>query len=72
MALLSSGISDFFGLDIGTTAIRLVQLAGRDRVKALQRYAYVPVDSKISMSDSKADQQAIHDGHNYKGVIWKK
>jgi len=59
MALLSSGISDFFGLDIGTTAIRLVQLAGRDRVKALQRYAYVPVDSKISMSDSKADQQAL-------------
>jgi len=59
VALLSSGIADFFGLDIGTTAIRLVQLGGRDRVKALQRYAYVPLDPKISMSDSKADQQTL-------------
>jgi hypothetical protein len=25
-----------------------------------------------SLRDSKADQQAIHDGHNYKGVTWKK
>lgn len=59
MSLFSSGISDFFGLDIGTTAIRLVQLTGRERVKALQRYAYVPVDTKLALSDSKADQQAM-------------
>ncbi|HSW37406.1 MAG TPA: type IV pilus assembly protein PilM [Candidatus Saccharimonadales bacterium] len=59
MSLLSSSGSDFFGLDIGTTAIRLVQLSGRDRVKALQRYAYVPIDPKLALSDSKADQETV-------------
>lgn len=59
MNLLKSGVSDFFGLDIGTTAIRLVQLTGNERVKALQRYAYVPVDTKLVLSDSKADQQTV-------------
>lgn len=59
MALLTSSVSEFFGLDIGTTAVRLVQLSGRDKVKALQRYAYVPLDSKLALSDSKADQQTL-------------
>jgi type IV pilus assembly protein PilM len=58
MSLLS-GVSDFFGLDIGTTAIRLVELHGSGSVKALVRYAYVPVDSKIVLSDSKSDQQKM-------------
>lgn len=58
MSLLT-GTSDFFGLDIGSTAIRLVQLRG-DRVpKTLVKYAYVPVDSKIALSESKADQQKL-------------
>ncbi|HET7320727.1 MAG TPA: type IV pilus assembly protein PilM [Candidatus Saccharimonadales bacterium] len=69
MALLTSGISDFFGLDIGTTAVRLVQLGGRDQIKALQRYAYVPVDSKLALSDSKADQQAL--AQIVKGLVEK-
>jgi type IV pilus assembly protein PilM len=54
-----SGITDFFGLDIGTTAIRLVQLKGNTASKSLVRYAYVPVDAKISQSDSTADQQKL-------------
>jgi type IV pilus assembly protein PilM len=54
-----SGVSDFFGLDIGTTAIRLVQLNGSGPVKSLSRYAYSPIDSKIVMSDSKADMQKV-------------
>lgn len=54
-----SGVSDFFGLDIGTSAIRMVQLTGSGAVKSLVKYAYVPVDPKISMSDSKADQQKL-------------
>lgn len=54
-----SGVSDFFGLDIGTSAVRLVQLSGNGAVKTLVKYAYVPVDSKVSMSDSKADQQKL-------------
>lgn len=58
MSILS-GVSDFFGLDIGTTAVRLVQLQGSGPVKNLARYAYAPIESKISMSDSKADQQAL-------------
>ncbi len=58
MSLLS-GVSSFFGLDIGTTAIRAVQLHGSGQVKSLVRYAYVPVDSKIVLSDSKTDQQRL-------------
>jgi type IV pilus assembly protein PilM len=58
MSLLN-GVSSFFGLDIGTTAIRVVQLRGNGPVKSLVRYAYVPVDSKLVMSDSKTDQQRL-------------
>lgn len=56
---LMSGVSSFFGLDIGTTAIRVVQLRGSGPTKALVKYGYVPIDSKISVSDSKADQQKM-------------
>lgn len=58
MSILS-GVSDFFGLDVGTTAVRLVQLRGTGRIKTLVKYAYAPVDSKISMSDAKGDQQKL-------------
>ena len=54
-----SGVSDFFGLDLGTTAIRVVQLRGGGPVKQLVKYAYTPVDSRIAMSDAGADQQKI-------------
>src|SRR5579872_6826075 len=54
-----NGVSDFFGLDIGTTAVRLVQLKGSSPVKALVKYAYVPIDAKVALSDSKADQQKL-------------
>jgi type IV pilus assembly protein PilM len=58
MSILS-GISDFFGLDIGTTAIRVVQLHGAGPTKALYKYAYVPIDSKVVLSDAKTDQQKV-------------
>ena len=58
MSILS-GVSEFFGLDIGTTAIRVVQLHGNGRVKSLLKYGYTPVDSRVSLSDSRADQQKI-------------
>lgn len=54
-----SGVSNFFGLDIGVTAIRLVDLAGSGQVKSLNRYAYCPIDPSISMSDSSTDQQKL-------------
>ncbi len=58
MSLLS-GVSEFFGLDIGSTAIRAVQLTNNPRNKQLLRYAMTPIESKISLSDSKADQQKV-------------
>lgn len=58
MSILS-GVSSFFGLDIGTTAIRLVELRGTGTTKTLVKYAYVPVDAKTVQSDSKSDQQKL-------------
>jgi type IV pilus assembly protein PilM len=59
MSNLLTSTGDFFGLDIGTTAIRLVQLRGDGNTKALVKYAYVPIDSAMSISDSKNDQQKL-------------
>src|SRR5438552_2801539 len=56
---LITGVSAFFGLDIGTTAIRLVELRGSGAVKSLVKYAYVPIDSKTVLSDSKVDQEKL-------------
>ncbi len=54
-----SGVSDFFGLDVGTSSIRVVQLKGTGAVKALYTYGSAPVDGNIAVSDSKADQQKL-------------
>lgn len=58
MSLLS-GVSEFFGLDLGSSAIRVVQLTNSPNVKQLVRYSIAPIDGKIVMSDSKADQQKL-------------
>lgn len=58
MSLLS-GVSEFFGLDVGTTAIRAVQVTNNPKSKQLLRYAMTPIDSKIALSDAKADQQKV-------------
>ncbi len=50
------GASDFFGLDIGSTAIRAVHLRGSGANKTLVNYGFAPIDSKLSLSDAKADQ----------------
>jgi len=54
-----SGVTEFFGLDIGTSAIRLVELHGTGKSKSLVKYAFVPLDSTISMSESEADRQKL-------------
>lgn len=54
-----SGVSSFFGLDIGTTGIRLVELRGAGSARSLVKYAYVPVEAKLTQSDSKVDQQKL-------------
>lgn len=58
MSLLS-GLSGFFGLDIGTTAVRLVELHSSGKSKSLVKYAYMPVDSRIAVSDAPGDQQKL-------------
>lgn len=50
---------NFFGLDIGSTAIRLVELRGNGTSKALVKYAYLPIEGTIALSESKADQQKL-------------
>ena len=58
MSMLS-GASSFFGLDIGSTALRAVELHGNGAARTLYKYAYMPIDSKIALSDSKNDQQHL-------------
>lgn len=53
-----SGQSDFFGLDIGTSSIRVVQLRGGAQ-RTLFKYGAKAIDSKISQSDAAADQQKV-------------
>jgi type IV pilus assembly protein PilM len=50
--------TDFFGLDIGTSAIRVVQMKG-GKTKTLARYGSLDIDPKISKSDSNADSQKL-------------
>ena len=57
MALLSGGHSDFFGLDIGTTGLRAVQLRGSGPVKVLERYGEVSLDPSIASGETIADKQ---------------
>ena len=54
-----SGATDFFGLDIGTTAIRVVELHGGGKVRGLARYGQIAIDPKISQSDAHADEQKM-------------
>lgn len=52
---LIHGVGDFFALDIGTTAIRLVQLSGNSQHGwALQKFAYVPVERRLLEDGSAA------------------
>jgi type IV pilus assembly protein PilM len=57
MGILSN-TNDFFGLDIGTSAIRVVQMKGGNS-KTLARYGFLDIDPKISKSDSNADYQKL-------------
>jgi type IV pilus assembly protein PilM len=54
-----SGVSEFFGLDIGTSSIRIVQLRGSGPIKTLDRYGSAPVAGNLAVSDSKPDQQKL-------------
>lgn len=60
MKLLNT-VGDFFALDIGTTAVRIVQLSrqGHGDTWSLVKYGYAPVDPKISTSDAPEDQRRL-------------
>jgi type IV pilus assembly protein PilM len=59
MSILSGGQSDFFGLDIGTTSLRAVQLSGSGPTKTLSRYGAITVENRATISDAKEDQQKL-------------
>jgi len=59
MSALLSTSSDFFGLDIGSSAVRLVQLRGSGATKSLVKYSYVPLEGNIALSDSSVDQTKL-------------
>ncbi len=51
--------TEFFGLDIGSSAIRLVQLRRGGEHPALVAYGALPVPGNLTSSDSKMDQDKI-------------
>ena len=59
MALLK-GVGDFFALDIGTNAVRVVQLDhnGQDNW-TLQHYGYAPVDMKTTTANTKESERRL-------------
>lgn len=54
-----SVVGDFFALDIGSSGIRVVQLHGSGNNHALVKYGSAPLDVKVALSDSPADQAKI-------------
>ncbi len=62
-----SGNSEFFGLDIGTSAIRVVQMKGGRSGKVLAQYGSIDIDPKISKSDANLDIQKL--GQSVKKLI---
>jgi len=59
MGILSSD-SNYFGLDIGTTAVRLVQLKKLPGIQpSLVTYGDVPLPHELMMSDSQIDEDKI-------------
>lgn len=58
---LFSSVGDFFALDIGTTAIRVVQLKTSGNAWDLVKYGAAPVDIKVSTSDAPEDQRRLGD-----------
>lgn len=53
------GLGDFFALDIGTNAIRVVQLKKQSNGWSLEHYGYAPVDSKLTVSDSEDARRKV-------------
>lgn len=59
MGILGGGQNDFFGLDIGTTAMRAVQLRTTSGRKELSHYAQVGLAANVAAAATPADKQAL-------------
>lgn len=62
-------VGDFFGLDIGTKSIRVVQLGLRNNKDGagayfLKHYGYLDIDPKIAKSSSEADKRELAEAIN--------
>ncbi len=58
---LFSSVGEFFALDIGTTAVRVVQLRRSGDAWNLVKYGSAPVDIKVASSDAPEDQKRLGD-----------
>src|SRR5581483_2805609 len=58
MSILS-GVSELFGLDIGTTGLRVVQLRGSGATKSLYVYNQSDLDLRTALSDAAEDQNRL-------------
>lgn len=56
---LLKGAGDFFALDIGTNAVRVVQLSRNGQMWNLVKYGYAPVDAQTTASDSPEAKQRL-------------
>jgi type IV pilus assembly protein PilM len=54
-----SGQSDFFGLDLGVSAVRVVELKNSAGQKQLIRYGYAPFEGTVAISDAEIDRQKV-------------
>ncbi|MBQ3348181.1 pilus assembly protein PilM [Candidatus Saccharibacteria bacterium] len=73
---LLHGVGDFFSLDIGTNSMRIVQLSGGVKTGwTLQRYAYVPIDPKVTADTSEIGRrrfgEAVMGAVNQAGIKTK-
>lgn len=56
---LFKGSGEFFALDIGTNAIRVVQLGGAPGSWSLLHYGYAPVDTRLTTADSAESRRRL-------------
>jgi type IV pilus assembly protein PilM len=56
---LNKVVGSFFALDIGTTAIRVVELSHGGRGWNLKQYGVQPIDIRLSESTAEKDQRAL-------------
>jgi type IV pilus assembly protein PilM len=54
-----SGQIDFFGLDLGVTAVRVVELKGNTDTRSLDRYGWVDFAGSEALSDAEVDKNKV-------------